>query len=85
MPYDTLGVTGYKAIDISYTGGYWGGLERFGDSSLLDGSVESGSWWYAVGVIDPENGRGIPGPPNNWVEQVQQRCYICEPDCIPSV
>ena len=31
------GVEGYEPIDVPHTGCYWGGLERSGGSSLLDG------------------------------------------------
>lgn len=60
------GVEGYEAIDISFTGQGWGGLERNldgGDSpnSLLDGSVDAPQWFYAVGSSGAWN-CGIPGP-----------------------
>ena len=56
------GVDGYEAIDVPYTGCYWGGLER-GTSgrALLDGSVDVGFWFYAVGAIIAYDGL-MPGP-----------------------
>ena len=53
------GVAGYEPIDVPHTGCYWGGLERGGGSSLLDGSVNSGNWWYAVGARTSHGG-GTP-------------------------
>jgi len=41
-------VKGYKAIDVPYTGRYWGGLEPSG-YALVDGSVRHSNWFYAVG------------------------------------
>ena len=56
------GVSGYEAIDINYTSQMWGGLEyNTGGSSLLDGSVNHGHWYYAVGSTGSW-GAGIPGP-----------------------
>ena len=51
----------YEAVDVPYTGSYWGGLRRCGTSNaLLDGSTTS--WWfYAVGARSVHEG-GIPGP-----------------------
>lgn len=45
------GVEGYEAVDIQYTNNHWGGLEKsITTNTLLDGSVNSNSWWYAVGI-----------------------------------
>ena len=46
---DRGSVEGHEAVDVRYSGNYWGGLEHNGGSSLLDGSVDHGNWWYAVG------------------------------------
>ena len=56
------GVTGYEAVDIHFTGNYWGGLE-YSDrtQTLLDGSVDHGNWFYAVGTTLAWSG-GMPGP-----------------------
>jgi len=64
------GVEGYEPIDVPHTGCYWGGLERSGGSSLLDGSVSQGDWWYAVGARRSHR-RGIPGPCNHVVQQLE--------------
>jgi hypothetical protein len=42
MARDTNGVEGYEAVDVSYAGGYWQGLEynTRQENSLLDGSVD---------------------------------------------
>lgn len=54
------GVTGYEPVEIVSTDQGWrGGLEPSG-SAVLDGSVNGGSWWYAVGSF-AAYGNGIPG------------------------
>jgi len=53
------GATGYEAIDISSTASKWGGLEYSGSSAVLDGSVNSDNWWYAVGSTR-KFGAGLP-------------------------
>ena len=64
------GVEGYEPIDVPYTGCAWGGLERGEGASLLDGSINSGNWWYAVGA-KLGHGGGIPGPCGVVVQQVE--------------
>jgi hypothetical protein len=54
------GVQGYEAIDVSHTGRNWGGLEYNGDICLMDGSVDHGHWFYAVGTRS-KWGNAIPG------------------------
>ena len=61
----TKKVAGYKAIDVKFTANKWGGLESGylhggSPSALLDGSVNDGMWWYAVGS-KVAHGGGIPG------------------------
>lgn len=69
--YTSGGVTGYEQINITYTGEYWGGLEyNTGGSSLLDGSVNHGWWWYAVGTSH-NHGGGIPGGNGVVVQKVE--------------
>jgi len=51
-------VEGYEAISVPFTGRYWGGLEPSTDA-LMDGSVNSGYWFYAVGTRHLWRG-GIP-------------------------
>jgi hypothetical protein len=55
------GVSGYESMSTPFSAMEWGGLEKGGSDSLLDGSVSSGYWWYAVGSFSPHEG-GIPGP-----------------------
>ena len=69
------GVAGYEPIDVPHTGCYWGGLERGGGSSLLDGSVNSGNWWYAVGARTSHGG-GIPGPCSEHGDKVVQQLEL---------
>ena len=52
-------VLGYTAINISMTNNAWGGLETSGGSTYLDGSVNSGSWYYSIGSRYVWNG-GMP-------------------------
>lgn len=58
-------VTGYEAVHIDWTDNYWGGLERFQESSsafnttYIDGSVGHGNWFYAIGAATNHE-RGIP-------------------------
>lgn len=65
------GVTGYQAIACSHKGNRWGGLEQDnGKSSLLDGSVDHGHWYYAVGSTHAWGG-AIPGPDSKAVKVVE--------------
>lgn len=56
-------VTGYKPIKIDWTSNYWGGLEYSGYSSFIDGSVNVGNWYYAIGAAN-KHGDGIPSCTN---------------------
>merc|ERR1719424_2722323 len=61
-PLNSGAVTGYRAINVAHTSQNWGGLERSTSSwSLLDGSVNHGNWYYAIGSRGEWSG-GIPGP-----------------------
>ena len=74
------GVSGYEAIDIHYTGNYWGGLEyNTGSPSLLDGSVNHSNWWYAVGSTQSHGG-GIPGGNSTVVQVVELYVYSTSND-----
>ena len=52
-------VEGYEAIDVANTGHLWGGLERSGSAAVLDGSVNSGNWFYAIGSFAPYDGENV--------------------------
>lgn len=56
-------VTGYKPIKIDWTSNYWGGLEYSGYSSFIDGSVNVGNWYYAIGAANKHED-GIPSCTN---------------------
>lgn len=58
-------VTGYKPIKIDWTHNYWGGLEynSHSTSSFIDGSVNVGDWFYAIGAASKHKG-GIPSCTN---------------------
>lgn len=55
------GVEGYRSISAPYNTKRWGGLEYNVAKSLLDGSVNHGNWYYAVGSTRKWSS-GIPGP-----------------------
>ena len=61
----TTSITGYSAVQVSWTSNGWGGLALSQDSgsTWVDGSPNSGasSWWYAIGCKTNYNS-GIPGP-----------------------
>ena len=65
-PVTDLGaVGGYEPVDVRFTDNGWGGLEngkRHSSSpyALLDGTVNHGNWFYAVGSSQAWGG-GIPG------------------------
>lgn len=45
-------ITGYTPVKINWTSNYWGGLEynKYSTSSFIDGSVNIGDWYYAIGA-----------------------------------
>ena len=51
----------FQGINITFTEYSWKGLEYGNKDSLLDGSVDTGTWFYAIGAINPF-GAGLPGP-----------------------
>ena len=65
------GVKGYQAISVAATGNRWGGLEKSGGSSFLDGSVSYGNWWFAIGSHNDYYGKGVPGPDSNVVKLIK--------------
>jgi len=88
-PTQDTAVSGYYPKSIQLTGNFWGGLElgngSFGptnnNNSLIDGSVNSGNWWYAIGsFVAYGTPPGIPststlssgGVPevNLWVKEI---------------
>jgi len=61
-PSPTNPVPGYQPIAIDASGSLWGGLELSTyPQTFLDGSVNHGNWWYAIGSQVAYAG-GIPGP-----------------------
>ena len=68
-------VDGYEAVDAPYTTALWGGLQRSGRATLLDGSTKGtfdqrGAWWYSVGTKSNWNG-AMPGPGGIGVSQTE--------------
>ena len=70
---------GYEPIDINFEAQFWGGLEYNGLHSLLDGSVNHGGWYYAVGSSNAFFSLGIPGP--GTVEQTVELYVQSAPVC----
>lgn len=66
----TRPVAGYEAIAIDSSTNFWGGLENNSNVTYLDGSVNHGNWWYAIGAISSCCG-GIPGPNSSAVNIVE--------------
>lgn len=59
----SAGVTGYQPISIQTTSNGWGGLEYDGSSTFLDGTVNSGNWYYAIAPTSSWGGTNMfPGP-----------------------
>ncbi len=56
-------ISGYQAVAISWTDSAWGGIGKSSttDSTFIDGSPGTGTWFYALGAYKAWNG-GIPGP-----------------------
>jgi len=74
------GVDGYAAIAVNFADNSWGGLENnAGSSSLLDGSVDTTSWWFAVGVA-ANHGGAFPGPAGTVQKQVELR--VCDETAV---
>lgn len=57
-------VTRYKPIKIKWTSDFWGGLEYSGGSTFIDGSVNHGNWYYAIGS-SAQHLDGIPSARQN--------------------
>jgi len=60
----TESISGYEPINIVHNSRFWGGLETsYGGYTLVDGSVNHGFWFYAIGAHEywPSHGT-IPGP-----------------------
>ena len=77
------GVVGYEAVEVHFTGQLWGGLEyNTGTGSLLDGSVGSGNWFYAVGSSRSERS-GIPGPYYRATAFQKVELYVLSPGARP--
>lgn len=66
-PLSDVVTAGYRPISVNATANYFGGLELGNGAhgpantgrALLDGSVQHGNWWYAVGSVEAYHG-GIP-------------------------
>jgi hypothetical protein len=68
-------IAGYEAVQVSWTASYWGGLETDGDNAFVDGSVNHGNWYYAIGPFSNYQ-NGMPnsnGVEAGWVE-IWVRC-----------
>ena len=59
---------GFEPIHMDWTNhtrGYGNGLELNGSLCVLDGCVNSGDWWLAVGLINGPYTGGVASPPAN--------------------
>ncbi len=65
----TRPVTGYTAFSIDMNSNLWGGLELSGSSTYLDGTTNSGNWYYSIGSTAPWGG-GLPAE-NSPTDHVQ--------------
>lgn len=68
-------IAGYEAVQVSWTASYWGGLEPNGTDTFVDGSVNHGNWYYAIGPFSNYQ-NGMPnsnGVEAGWVE-IWVRC-----------
>lgn len=68
-------IAGYEAVQVSWTSSYWGGLETDGSNAFVDGSVNHGNWYYAIGPFSNYQ-NGMPnasGVEAGWVE-IWVRC-----------
>ena len=68
-------IAGYEAVQVSWTSNYWGGLETDGTNAFVDGSVNHGNWFYAIGPFSNYS-NGMPssgGVEAGWVE-IWVRC-----------
>lgn len=55
-------IDGYTAITVNYTNNAWGGLEPDkNNNTYIDGSVNHGYWFYAIGAFNGYSG-GFPSP-----------------------
>jgi len=66
----TRPVAGYVAIAIDSDDNLWGGLEKSGTPTFLDGSVNHNNWWYSIGSIRSYGG-GVPGFSSRVVHKVE--------------
>ena len=66
-------VDGFQNISCTWIEQHWGGLCRSRGCSLLEGSINYGHWFYAIGTKKNCNGfgiRNIPGPNAYEVHEV---------------
>jgi len=56
-------IADYIAISVDHISNGWGGLEKSGGPTFINGSVGFGNWYYAIGSKTNWGGAGkIPGP-----------------------
>lgn len=74
--YTSESVTGYQNIECQMTGHYWGGLALSSSgSTLIDGSINHGNWFFAIGSFSAWN-NGIPGGQNEDVAVQQVELWV---------
>ena len=79
----TSAVNGYEEVEVHFTVENWGGIEKGNpETSLMDGSVGTGDWFYAVGSVRLES-EEIPGP-GHGVDKVELYVIVptvCDDTC----
>jgi len=76
------GVEGFECLDCWFGSNGFGGLEfNTGRYSVLDGTVNHGNWFYAIGATEEWNG-AIPGAAD--AEQVVELYIRYTPEDIPA-
>merc|ERR1711964_347985 len=68
------GVDGYESIQTPWTGYRWKGLEH-GSHALLDGSVNKGWWFYAIGATRTWK-KGYPATSRTPEKKVELYAYF---------
>ena len=79
------GVKGYEAISIGANGGGFKGLEyNGGTSNFIDGSIDSGYWFFSIGAYQAWGGANtFPGPSSGvdlvtlWVKTNAKKLGTC--------
>ena len=79
-PTTSSSVSGYSAVNVSWTAKAWGGiaLSSTATNTFIDGSPSDGTWWYAIGSYKTHTAGGKIGVPatNDISENGGQRLWV---------